>query len=457
MELFAVQQEARNRAKDRPGYGYLLEQGLGKTGLTLTEFHDLHSAKKVDSLVVVCPNSLKNNWDDEVKKWLPVATVGIWPNFDPRKHDTNPDVFIINYEAIISSGFDAAMKFLQRRRCMVALDESTRIKSHTAQTTKKALLIAKYAPVRRILTGTPMVQNVMDLWAQLRFIGELEGVNPYAFRNHFAVLGGYMGKQVVGFKNEKELHDLLDACCFRAKKQDWLKDLPEKLPPVTRDVQMTEEQQIVYKEMKDEFYTLVQKNEITADQAITQMERLSQISRGFLYDENGKALELVKPENNPCVKELLTIIEQSHGKVIIFTVHRYATNLLRGILPNAAILVKEEELTKAGTTVEAQRERFNKDKKCREIICQLSVGSHGHTLLGGPGDDRCATTIFFENSYSLEKRLQAEDRNHRIGQDRGVSYFDIAACPMDRKVIKALQYKQNVVAAIIDAVKAERR
>lgn len=452
MELFAVQTEAMNRAEGRAGYGYLLEQGLGKTGLTITEFKKLRAAKKIDALVVMCPNSIKGNWADEIKLWLgPDTKVVVWP----EKPQADTDVFIVNYEASISSGFDVILQFLQGRRCMLALDESTRIKSHTAQTTKKALLLAKYAPVRRILTGTPMVQNVMDLWAQLRFIGELDGVNPYAFRNHYAVLGGYMGKQVVGHKNEAELHVLLDGCSFRAKKQDWLKDLPEKLPSVTRDVTMSEEQMTVYKEMKDEFFTLVQKNEISASQAITQMERLAQISRGFLYDENGKALELVKPEANPCVRELLNIIEQSHGKIIIFTVHRYTTRLLRNVLPNAAFIVGKDDYA-GESTVEEQRDRFNKDKRCREIICQLSVGSHGHTLLGGPGDDRCATTIFFENSYSLEKRLQAEDRNHRIGQDRGVSYFDIAASPIDRKVIAALQRKQNVVAAIIDAVKAER-
>ncbi len=457
MELFEVQQEAMKKANKRPGFGYLLEQGLGKTGLTLTEFNELRNAKKIDTLIVMCPNSLKNNWVDEARKWLPVATTGVWPEFDPRKHpDKIPDIFIINYEAIISSGFDAAMKMLQGGRCMVALDESTRIKNHSAQTTKKALLLAKYAPVRRILTGTPMVQNVMDLWPQLRFIGELDGVNPFAFRNHFAVMGGYMGKQVVGHKNEAELQELLEGCSFRAKKRNWLKDLPEKMPPVTRDVQMTPEQLNVYKEMKEDFYTLIQKNEISASQAIVQMERLSQISRGFLYNENHEALELVEPSKNPCIVELLNILDGTEGKVIIFTVHKYTTDLLRRVLPNAAYLVKQEDLVKNNTSTEAQRDRFNNDPKCREIVCQLSVGSHGHTLLGGKNEDRCYTTIFFENSYSLEKRLQAEDRNHRIGQDRGVSYFDISASPIDRKVIKALQSKNDVVKSIIDAVREHK-
>lgn len=456
MQLFAAQQTAIEKADYRPGFGFLLEQGLGKTGLALTEFNDLKSKNKADLMIVVCPNSLKNNWEEEIKKWLEQPIVGVWPQWDPRKekaHIEAIDVFIINYEALLGQGFEATKLLLENNRVYMALDESTRIKNHAAQTTKKLLTLSKLAVYRRILTGTPMVQNVMDLWPQLRFIGELDGINPFAFRNHFAVMGGYMGKQVVGCKNEAELQRLLDGCSFRAKKKDWLKDLPEKLPPVTRDVQMTPEQLQVYKEMKEDFYTLVQKNEISASQAIVQMERLSQISRGFLYDENHKILELVEPERNPCVKELFNILEESEGKVIIFALHDYAIRLLRKVLPQAAFIVKDQDLRQMNTTVEEQRERFNKDNKCRHIISQLSVGSHGHTLLGGPGDDRCATTVFFENSYSLEKRLQAEDRNHRIGQDRGVSYFDIAASPIDRKVIRALQNKQDVVKSIIDAVR----
>lgn len=455
--LFAVQTEARKRAAGRSGYAYFMEQGLGKTGTTITEYLDEKEAGRVDFLCVVCPNSLKSTWEEEIKEWTTELTVKTWPEYDPRKSREQPHVFLMNYEALIQTGFEAAMRFLQSGRVMLVLDESHRIKSHTAQTAKKALICTKYAKIRRVLTGTPLGQNVMDLWPQLRFIGELDGVNPFAFRNHFAVMGGYMGKQVTGYKNEAELHKLLDSCSFRALKKDWLKDLPEKLPPVTRDVQMTSEQLMTYQEMKEDFYTMVQRHEISADQVINQMERLAQIGRGFLYDETGKAIELVKPELNPCYKELQAIREQVLGKTIIITVHRYATMMLMDLMPDAAFIIKEGLMKERGTSVEEQKARFNNDPKCRDIIVQISVGALGHTLLGGPGDDRCSTTIFYENSYNLIDRKQGEDRNHRIGQDKGVSYFDLAASPIDRKVIKALQRKQEIVKAIIDAVKAEHR
>ena len=454
VELKAVQIEALRQAEGRPGFGFWLEQGLMKTGTAITEFHRLKERNLVDAMCVVCPNTIKTNWRDEVIDVYGYPyRVGVWPDCDPRKKGEDPDVLIVNYEALLGKGYDAVDRFVQSRRVYMPADESTRIKSHAAQTTKKMLMLAKYVPFTRSLTGTPMTQSVMDLWPQLRYIGELNGVNPYAFRNHFAVLGGYMGKQVVGTRNEPELQRLLNGCSFRALKKDWLKDLPEKMPPVIRDVTMTAEQKIVYDEMREDFFTLVKRQEISANQVITQMERLAQISRGFLYDENHKAIELVPPEHNPCVKELLNLLEQSTGKVIIFTVHRYTTDMLRMVLPNAAYIVSQECMRETGSNVDEQKNKFNKDPACRHIICQLSVASMGHTLLGGTGNDRCATTIFFENSYKLLDRMQGEDRNHRQGQDKGVSYFDISASPIDRKVIKAIHKKADMVAAIIDAVK----
>jgi len=452
MELKAVQVEALKRASFRPGFGYFCEQGLMKTGTTVTEFDRIKKRNLADAMAVICPNTLKGNWKEEIKDvyGLPY-NVGVWPEYDPRKHK-DADIFIINYEALLGQGYDALDKFVQSRRVYLVADETTRIKSHSAQTTKKCLLLQRYVPFTRALNGTPMTKSVMDLWPQLRFIGELNGVNPFAFRNHFAVMGGYMGKQVVGYKNETELHQLLDNCSFRALKKDWLLDLPEKLPPVIYDIAMTPEQKIVYDEMKEDFFTLVKRQEISASQVITQMERLSQISRGFLYDESGKAVELVSPEHNPAFKAALEIREQTLGKVILITFHEYVTDSMRKLLPNAAYIISQSRMK--DTTIEDQKKRFNNDPSCREIICQISAAAVGHTLLGGADNDRCATTIFLENTYNLWHRMQAEDRNHRQGQDKGVSYFDIAASPVDRKVIKALHTRKDIVAAIVDAVKS---
>jgi len=449
MNLLAVQHAALKKSGLRPGFAHFMEQGLGKTLVTLVEFNHLKKQNKVDCLIIVCPNSLKSNWKNEIRDWKFDYNVGLWPNHDPRKEPFR-EVFVINYEATIAGGGFAVEEYLYNHRCMLVYDESSKIKSHAAKISKKAILFSKYAAYCRILSGTPMSQSVMDLWPQLRFIGELSGVNPYAFRNKYAVMGGYMGKQITGFKNEEELHKLLDSCSFRAKKHDWLDTLPDKLPPVTRDIVMTNEQKIVYKEMRDNFVAQINGIGISSPQVITQMERLSQICRGFIYDEEGKAVELVPPSKNPAIKVLDEVLEQTVGKVIVVTVHKYITETLITLYDDCAYIKGDMTIEE----VDEQKRKFNNDPLCRKIICQTSAAAYGHTLLGGTGDDRCSTTVFFENQYSLEKRQQMEDRNHRIGQDKGVLCIDFISSETDRRAIRALQKKENVVKIIVDAVRS---
>lgn len=453
--LKEVQAEALKRANLRRGFGFFMEQGLMKTGTFLHEFHIAKQRGLVDGAAVITLNSLKQNWADEVQQWDWPFKVGIWPQYDPRKTNEDVDLFMINYEAIISQGNQALDKFIKTRRVFLGADEASRLKTHTSQTSKAAINLAKDAAFVRPMTGTPMSQNVMDLWPIYRVQGDLNGVNPYAFRNRYAVMGGYMGRQIVGIKKEyeSELHDMIATLSFRALKKDWLKDLPEKLAPVVHDFEMTTDQKMVYNEMRQDFYTLVKNHEVSASQVINQMEKLGQIGRGFLYDENGKALELVDPANNPAVRELKVILEGTSGKAIIVTVHQYVTDMLAKLFPDAAVMAGKDQMKRMGRDFDAEKNRFNRDPLCRHVIMQTSVGAYGHTMLAGAGIDRCATTIFFENTYSLEKREQMEDRNHRQGQDRGVSYFDLSCSPMDRKVIKALHAKKNMVAAIVDAVK----
>jgi hypothetical protein len=105
--------------------------------------------------------------------------------------------------------------------------------------------------------------------------------------------------------------------------------------------------------------------------------------------------------------------------------------------------------------IEEQKNAFQADPSCRVILLQAAAGKYGHTLLGGSDrDDHCSTTIFFENSYSLDTRSQLEDRSHRHGQTaNSVLYLDLYATSMDKKVVKALQRKQSIFEAIFKHIK----
>ena len=456
-EPYAVQKKALELSEGKLGFCFLKEMGTGKSADALNEYIEYRELGLIEHLIITCPNSLKRNWRDEIEKWGVDVEVVIWPSkpkfiWKDKKQTqqvSKPICWVFNYEAMMFSGGEELHNFMRENKCMWTLDESSRIKNFNAKTTKSIISMSPVAHVKRILTGTPMSQSVMDLWAQLRFIGELVGVNPYAFRNHYAIMGGYMGKQVVGAKNEVELQKLLSTCAFQAKKKDWT-DLPDKIY-TTRHVDMIKPQQDAYNDMKRDFLLMMKDSTvITAQMVITQLNKLQQISRGFIYDDERDAQTLVEPEKNPCIDVIKEVLDEIDGKIVVMAQYRHSMS----VLYKALYAYDPARITGGMTDDELAEEKrkFNETETCRVIVTQIGVGGIGHTLLG-TNAHRCSTMIFYENTFSLEKRKQAEDRIHRYGQDKACLYIDIATSAVDRKLSQALQRKDDLVKSVMDGVK----
>jgi hypothetical protein len=141
------------------------------------------------------------------------------------------------------------------------------------------------------------------------------------------------------------------------------------------------------------------------------------------------------------------IIGDATGKVIIMAHFKESVSMLYEQLYmfNPARIIGGM----SDTELADEKDKFNNQSDCRTIVTQISVGALGHTLLGQKGMDRCHTMGFFENTYSLEKRRQAEDRNHRWGQDENCLYIDLICSPIDQKCVRALQRKEDVVRAVM--------
>lgn len=444
---YQVQLEALKRSQGRKHFAFFMEMGLGKTALILAEYAELLRTGQVDKLLVVCPNSLKGVWLDEMDKvgFPSIIRRCAWP----IPYGVRPEVGIINYEAAATTtaGRYFVMRFLADRT-MLAIDESTQIKNPSAKRTKFLILAAKSAAYVRLLSGQPIVQGPHDLWSQLRCLGEFSGMNYYVYKNVFCKLGGFMGKQVIGAKDPAALNAILNRVSFRAKKDDWL-DLPEQIY-TTRNVTMTKEQQKHYDEMKKELITIIKETEVDANIVITQMLKLQQISSGFLIDAD-HVIHWI-PGANPKMDEVHDILEQTSGKVLIATHFRASTAALATLLAWYQPSVIQGDMSPLDLRMET--DRFRDDPACRVNICQVQSSKYGFTFLGGPEENRCATTIFYENSFSLDSRIQFEARNHRIGQDKAVLYIDLPASPIEKVVVQALQRKQDIASAIIDYVQA---
>jgi hypothetical protein len=449
---YEVQLEALRRSNGKKKFGYWLEQGLGKTALFLNDYVDRYT--EFDTVFVICPNSFKLDWGLAPGQWGLGFSASVWPTDVFRVGRTSvPHFNILNFEAVRGRGYDVVRDYLDKRPCVLLVDESSAIKNFKSDTARAVMDLAKRAEVVRLLNGTPLVQNVLDLFPQLKCLGELDKMNPYAFRNRFAMLGGYMGKKVIGVRNEDELHEIQERCSFRALKKDW-SDLPPKIQVPLR-LEMTKNQKRHYREMYEDFYTMVQEKEFDASIVLHQMDKLRQITSGILINGNDYVL-IDKPSDNPKIKAAIDILAVGSGKMIVVHFYRQMGFVLeeefakQGFQP-AFIRggMKPEELI-------AQKARFNQDSDCRVIVCQIQTASMAHTLLGGPGRDRCHLTFYHDHTFSLKDRAQMDDRNHRGEQDHIVNIYDPIMSEIDEVQLKALDSKRDMASLVVDAVRARR-
>lgn len=464
-DLYEVQQLALEKAQNKDGFAYFLEMGLGKTRVTFYEINEVFGRDECDVAYICCPKSLRASWLDEAKDIeFPHPVIGFEGTVEKVKRemwealkDGGKVVVLIHFEIMLTKGGDLIEDLhvekngkAKMRRPYFAIDESTRIKNPKAKLTKYLhnlkdnLNLFRY---RRVLSGAPNPQGPHDLWGQLYFIGAVSQ-NYYQFRSTYCKMGGYMAKKVVGAQNIDILEMRTGDSVLRAKKSDWT-DLPRKLPPVIRQVEMTKRQQQVYRQMMYDFVVEWGESEITAQMAVTAKNKLQQIGSGFMYDNSGEVVHLFEPgEKNPKVEELVEAINERDNKVIVFYNFRPSMDILTKAMEEAGIGYTLLSSRLSDEQYSARKEEFNSDNDVKVALCQISAVKYGFTLLGGPTTP-CHSTIFFENSYDLEARVQGEDRNHRHGQKHPVDYTDLAISAEDRAVLKALGRKGNLQEAIL--------
>lgn len=451
-EPWAVQTEAARRSASRDRYGFYLEMGLGKSALALNEFIDRDD---VDLCVVVAPQSFKLNWLTMAKEYgLGFLRSGYWPK-NPLPFDWDGGLYAINYEAVSrSQAKEPLLKLFSERRVMFVIDESKALGNPSSDWTKAVIELSKRAKVVRELNGTPITQSPLDYYGQLRALGELNGWNPTNFKHRYAVLGGFMGKQVMPqCRNEEELAALLDSCSFRALKKDWRKDLPPKLYQ-TVHLEMTKKQRDHYQTMMEEFYAMIDDDVITAEMVVTQMGKLRQVSSGILLD-HGKEIVFEEPKTNPKIQAMLELVD-GPGKSIVVHYHKATGKMLIEALRKAKVGHAYIQGGMKPAEIIYQKEMFNKDPETRVLVGQERATALGHTLTGQPGD-RCNKTIFVENSFSLYARLQLEDRNHRGDQDEPCTCYDLSVSPMDETTINILKAKKDMANAMDLVVAAVRK
>lgn len=446
---WAVQVEALKRAAGKKRYAWHVEQGMGKSSVALNDF--LNS--DADVMIVVAPQAFKPDWTIIPAEWGSNLPAGMWPR-DPFPTGKTKCLYVLNYEAIRTSAGKRVAQLMRQKRVFFVLDESTAIKNPRSQTTRAVLDLSKDAYMVRILNGTPLVNNCLDLFGPLKCLDQLDGMNPFQFRNRFAVLGGFMGKQIKGLKNEAELYKILDACAFRALKSDWRADLPPKVYSTVR-LEMTAKQRRHYHEMLEEFLTVIDEREVSADMVLIQIGKLQQIA-SCLSIQDGHTEAFEEPKNNPKLRATLDILEGGPSKAIVIYFFKGSGALLLSELTRAGYNPARIQGGMKPEEVLAEKDKFNNDPTCRVLVGQESATARGHTLIGNKQAGWASRMVYFENSFSLMERLQSEDRIHRGDQPEPCTYYDLVTSPIDEKVIEALRNKKALADQVDSFVKVVR-
>lgn len=447
------------------GWGHYLEMRLGKTPTALNEFEMFMSDFGFENMIVFCPNTFKQGWVDEAAKSGSSVPFGL---FETSRHkdavnftrQTNGRFGIaMNYESL---QYEKAQQFLMdnvRPKTLLVADESIKIKNHASITTKVAISVSKNAGATRVLSGLPMTQGPQDLYPQFRFIRQQNGVNPFAFRNRFCKMGGFKNKKIVGVNeaNTDELQRLIGMNTFVAKRKDW--GDPTKPEYYVMNLALDPVQQKHYREIDKEFVTVLESGfEVTADQVITKLMKMQQISSGFVYTENGKAEEIMDPMKTPKILRLMEFIEDEvEGKIIVpYHYSKSGDNLLQALAQyNPAIIRSAGWMKTNGRNTDTEKTRFNNDPACRVMILQISAGKYGHDLSGIKGN-RCGTMVFYENTYSLDDRGQIEMRNTTAFQDWTNVYLDFVASTVERRAVNAHIKKESLVEAVFGAYQDDK-
>ncbi len=337
---YAHQLKALEMSWNKEVFAYFMEMGTGKSKVLLDNVAMLFDRGKINSVLIVAPKGVYKNWyDSEIPEHLPKhinRNVVLWKALITKEQKSKLDslfeqdftklqILLMNVEALSTSkGLNFARQFLNVKKVLFAVDESTTIKNPGAKRTKNILGLSKLGKYRRILTGSPVTKSPLDLYTQCFFLDPflLDHASYYSFRTRYALMrtANFNGRSVqivVGYHNLAELSKKLESFSYRVLKDDCL-DLPPKTY-MKRVIQLTPEQKKVYQQMKQMALAELNGKMVTTMNVITQLMRLQQITCGH-FKADDDSIQNIKSNR---ITELMDVLEEVEGKAIIWAHWRH--------------------------------------------------------------------------------------------------------------------------------------
>jgi SNF2 family DNA or RNA helicase len=403
--------------------------GLGKT-IQSIGYIQLH--RDTTPVIVICPASLKLNWEREIEAWLPNPKVEGLSGTIPYK--TKGEILIINYDIVF--GWYEELK--KKKPQIIILDEVHLLKSSATKRTKAVKKLCKEVPHIIALSGTPIVNRPIEIYNTLQILDKDLFPNYIAFcRRYCNMHNNGFGMDVNGASHTDELHEkLVQTLMIRRKKEDVLKELPDKIysfVPVAIDNKKE------YMEAEADFIAYIRKEKgIEAAQRISTMEAAQKMNGLKQIAVKGKLTEAIE-----WIKNFL----ESDNKLVVFCYHKFVVDALMEEFGKVAVKVD-------GSVSVSKRQgyvdQFQTDEKIRLFIGS-SAADKGYTLT------KANHLVHLEFEWTPGGMDQKTDRVHRIGQlKQVVVYYFFAKNTIEEKIAKILDEKRNVLDAVLDGKETEQ-
>jgi hypothetical protein len=452
---YAHQDRAAAKMDLQSVFALFMEQGTGKTKSALDWAGRLFCSGRISGVLVVSKKGAHRQWAEvEIPKHFNAPFISQWWPFKTMLPLTTKRLQFscFNWDGIKTPrGYKAALEFCQRHKgkLLIIADEAQEMKNISSARWKTLMLLKGLSVNRLLATGTPIAKDLTDEWAQLRWLDEnIIGIKYLnSFRNAYCIMGGFEGRSVIGQKNVDHFKKLTEPYVFRATK-DELGILPKQYSEWVFDLLPIQKRMI--KEMRSALEAELMSGQlITAPSGAVVLNKVQQISSGFVMDEDGKAHRLMPIEDNPRIIAAKEWLDVNPGKVALWIRFKEEAAMLAEFLEAEGISFVQYH----GGTSDKERklsiDSFMSPQGARVFLASPQAAGTGLNLQG-----LCSSVGYFSNSFSSIDRWQSEDRFHRIGTVGSITYTDfIARGSVDRHILHSLMRKKGLSQMVLDDVR----
>lgn len=436
-KLWQAQQKAFDHLKKYDHPALLMDMATGKTRISL-EFFEYWQAKRI---LVVCPLAVIPVWAEEVTKHglEGYTVVELGSDLTTKKkqlalHNAlqlDMVIIVINFESVWRPSLK--LLFYSHQWDIILVDESHRLKSAGSTVSKMMGTLGKRAKHRMILTGTPIANNPLDIYAQYRFLDPtIFNMNYEQFKQKYALWGGFENRQPIKFINQDELKAKMHSVAYRMS-IDSVLDLPEGIDTV-RYTSLEPKAKKLYNRLKKDFVLVEGGNILSASNVLVKGLRLHQLTGGMVKYDDGQT-EVVSTAKAKLLGD--TLQDLVGIDVVVFARFRHDIE----VISQAAYKLGFKVLELSGKVNQLQQWQQSGGL----LIVQIASGNAGISLI------RSHYAIYYSIGYSLGEYRQSRARLRRDGQTKQINYIHlIVRNTVDELIMQAIHAKQDIAQYIVE-------